>query len=84
MKKHLIFILSSALLSFLLSCKSEPAPSSASSSLPKIVDTIANRKSKPLALAIPTSHDCAVRGKLMDDNELLDSERTALGLHCGG
>lgn len=68
MKKHIVLVVFSVLL-FLLCCKSEPAPSSASSILPKTVDTITNKKSEVSALTIPTSHDCSVKGQLMDDND---------------
>ena len=66
MKKHIILLIFGALLS-LLSCKSEPATSPVSSTSPKNIDTIPKKNSK-LAAVIPTSHDCVVRGKLMEDN----------------
>ncbi len=68
MKKYLILVIFSAFL-FLLSCKTESSPPPTTSFPSKTVDTTANKKSKPIP-AIPTSHDCTVRGKLMDDNDL--------------
>ncbi len=71
MKNHIILFIFGALLSLLFSCKSEPTTDTATVSSPtsKVVDTISNKTNKPAAV-IPTSHDCVVRGKLMEDNNL--------------
>lgn len=65
MKKHIILAIFGSFLC-LLSCKSEPAP--VSSTPPKVVDTTSRKDSQP-TVAIPTSHDCVVRGKMMEDND---------------
>jgi len=66
MKKQFILVALGALL-FLLSCKSESASPARSPTLYNLVDTVSNKQKEPEA-SIPASHDCAVRGKLMEDN----------------
>ncbi len=67
MKKHIILVILGGFLS-LLSCKSEPTPTTGSSTPAKTVDAIPKKANK-IAAVIPTSHDCVVRGKLIDDND---------------
>ncbi len=67
MKQHIILVIFGVLLS-LLSCHTESAPPPTSSIPSKAMDTIVNKKSEPTLAAIPTSHDCTVKGKLMEDN----------------
>ncbi len=66
MKKHVILVVISALL---FGCKTEPSAPSANAIVPEIADTVPVRKPQKSPV-VPTSHNCTVKGKLMEDNEL--------------
>jgi len=67
MKKYIVLVISGLLL-FLLSCK-PTSPSTTTTIPPKIVDTLTKQKDKMTTSVLPTSHDCKVRGKMMEDND---------------
>jgi len=68
MNKYIVLVVSGAIL-FLLSCKSEPASPPATTIPSKIADTLTKQEDKMTTSVLPTSHDCKVRGKMMEDND---------------
>ncbi len=68
MKKYIVLVIVGALY-FLLGCKSDPPSPPTTTIPPKKVDTLTKQEDKMTTSVLPTSHDCQVRGKMMEDND---------------
>ena len=68
MKKHIILAILGGWL-FLFSCKSDTSAPPTEPKPTKKVDTLPQSKSLTNTLAIPSSHDCTVRGKMVEEND---------------
>jgi len=68
MRKHIFLAIFGGCL-FLYSCKSDPNSSANTSKSAKTIDTLSQLKSLTNPSAIPTSHNCTVRGKMVEDND---------------